>query len=60
MAKFFIYIVLIFSSLTASLFAQEMRIQSRLDTNLIKIGDQTKLTVDVQYPKDMSVSWGLI
>ncbi len=60
MVKFFIYIVLIFGFLTGNLFAQEMRIQSRLDTNLIKIGDQTKLRVDIQYPKDMSVSWPLM
>ncbi len=60
MAKFFIYIILILSFFTENVFAQEIRIQSRLDTNLIRIGDQTRLTVDVQYPKDSLVSWPLM
>ncbi len=60
MARFIIYIVLVLSFLTNVLLAQEIHIQSRLDTNLIKIGEQTKLIVDVQYPKEISVSWPLM
>lgn len=41
--------------LTSTLNGQEISIKSSLDTNLIKIGEQTRLSVDVQYPKSSKV-----
>ena len=58
MMRYFTYIIFIFTMQLAT--AQEMHIKSRLDTNLIVIGDQAKLTIDVQYPKNMDVSWPLM
>ena len=60
MIKYFNYIVLILGLIVSTGFAQEMQISSRLDTNLIVIGDQTKLTVDVQYPKGAEVIFPLM
>ena len=60
MIKYFNYIVLILGLIVSTSFAQEIQISSSLDTNLIVIGDQTKLTVNVQYPKDVEVIFPLM
>ena len=60
MIKYFNYIILFLGLTIGTSSAQEMLISSRLDTNLIVIGDQTRLTVAVQYPNDVEVVFPLM
>lgn len=60
MIKYFIHIILTIGLLLNTVSAQDIRISSRLDTNLIKIGEQVNLRVDIQYPKDADVVFPLM
>jgi len=60
MTRYFIYIIVFLGWALGTTYAQDMHIKSQLDTNLIKIGEQAKLTVDVQYPKDADVIFPLM
>lgn len=53
-------LILILGLLISSIQAQKIYIQSRLDTNMILIGEQAKLTVDLQYSKDASVDFPIL
>jgi len=61
MIKYFNHIIVIILSLVVhTITAQNIQIKSSLDTNLIKIGEQTKLTIDIQYPKTINAVWPLM
>lgn len=53
-----VLIALILSAYVSN--AQDIQIKSSLDTNMILIGEQTKLIVDIQYPKKLEIDFPIL
>ena len=60
MKTYLSYILLFFAFHLGSLNAQNIQIKSSLDTNMILIGEQTKLSVDLQYSKGLDVYYSIL